>query len=183
MYSLNGWDFCGSRFFLFPPSESRKLYEETAGPMQETSGYATSISGASALVTASPCCVHVWCSIVQNFQTQNKISKDVSTIYVDLLFMFIYLRTSQNQISSDPLDFVPGGYFGTQCQATPTFCRCQVPGGGSLFGSDLSHLDQCHVLAMWLRLLLGLNMLKSMKKNLTCLFSKRSSTLVHTNFI
>lgn len=23
------------RFFLFPPSESRKLYEETGGPMQD----------------------------------------------------------------------------------------------------------------------------------------------------
>eukprot|EP00439_Symbiodinium_sp_Y106_P044452 s428_g5.t1 len=32
-------------FFLFPPSESRKLYEETGGPMQETSGFATRISG------------------------------------------------------------------------------------------------------------------------------------------
>ncbi|CAE7340286.1 Hspbap1 [Symbiodinium natans] len=32
-------------FFLFPPSESRKLYEETGGPMQETSGFATRVSG------------------------------------------------------------------------------------------------------------------------------------------
>ena len=27
--------FVPVRFFLFPPSESRKLYEETGGPMQD----------------------------------------------------------------------------------------------------------------------------------------------------
>ncbi|CAJ1414772.1 unnamed protein product [Effrenium voratum] len=39
-------------FFLFPPSESRKLYEETGGPMQETSGFATSVSGVDILASA-----------------------------------------------------------------------------------------------------------------------------------
>ncbi|CAL1171853.1 unnamed protein product [Cladocopium goreaui] len=40
-------------FFLFPPSESRKLYEETGGPMQETSGFATSISGVDILAPSA----------------------------------------------------------------------------------------------------------------------------------
>jgi len=40
-------------FFLFPPSESRKLYEESGGPMQETSGFATKISAVDLLAPSA----------------------------------------------------------------------------------------------------------------------------------
>ena len=68
-----------------------------------------------------------------------ELIKNVEPVHTNSYFRCLTFLTFD---LAQSIHVLPGGHFGTQCEAASALRRSQVSGGRALFGPDLSSLDE-----------------------------------------